>query len=291
MNRWLRLLRPGSWTKNLLVFAALLFAGRWHDPRALGAALLVGVGFCLLASMVYILNDWLDRKRDRLHPDKQDRPLASGEINAGQALLVEVALALGVGTMLLLLPGSRRPGVALVFGVYGVLMLGYNAGLKHVLGLDVLIVSVGILLRALAGGVGIGVKITHWFTVCVFFLALLLVAGKRRFELSQFSDDTAPDHRPVLARYTRPLLDRLITISGASAVVTYSLWTVTERSAERFSSDVLPYSIVFVVYGLIRYLSLIYEGGGAPERLFVKDGPLVLCVLLWSLFIGLSTLI
>lgn len=292
MSAWVRLLRPGSWNKNILVFAALLFAGRWNDPVAIGSALIVGVGFCFLASMVYILNDWLDRERDRLHPEKRHRPLASGAISGLGAVLAEVVLALGVGGAIVLLPEARRPGVAGVFGVYALLMVGYNAGLKHVLGLDVLIVSVGILLRAIAGGLGIGVVITHWFTVCVFFLALLLVGGKRRFELSQFSGETARKHRPVLGAYTRPLLDRLITISGASAVVTYSLWTVTDRSAQRFSAEFLPYSIVFVVFGLIRYLYLIYQGkGGAPERLFVNDVPLIVCVVLWTFFIGVTTLV
>ncbi len=285
LDPWVRLVRPRGWIKNFLVFAALLFSGEWHRPELILVSLTVYVGFCSLASTLYIWNDWRDRHRDRLHPRKQDRPLAAGEISGGGALGAGVLMLGLTGGCLALLPPGGRFGVAAVFVGYTGLMVLYNVGLKHLFGLDMLIVAVGVMLRAVAGGVGIGVPLTEWFILCLFFICVLLVAGKRRHELRRLSPEDGREHRPVLGEYSETFLDRLITVVSAAALVTYSMYTI-EGGAQFGAPALLPYSIPFVLFGLMRYLHLLYvdRRGGVPESLFL-DGPMLVCVLLWVGFI------
>lgn len=283
---WVRLLRPRSWVKNFLVFAALLFSGQWYHPGKVLVSLTVFAGFCTLASTVYVWNDWRDRHRDRRHPRKQNRPLASGEISGRGGLAAGGLMALLTLGFVGLVPPGGRPGIAVVFGGYAGLMVLYNVGLKNVFGVEMLMVAVGVMLRAVAGGVGIDVPLTHWFILCLFFLCVLLVAGKRRHELRGLSAEDGRLHRPVLEEYSEAFLDRLITVAAAAALVTYSLYTV--EGGSQFGAPVLlPYSILFVLFGLMRYLYLLYvdQRGGAPEALFLLDGPMLVCVLLWAGYI------
>lgn len=283
MKSWIRLLRPTSWVKNFLVFSALIFSGRWQNPSDLFVTIQVFAVFSLVASSLYILNDWRDRFQDKKHPRKKNRPIAAGEVTGAEALIgfcLLVCLAIG---LLLLLPEKNFLPLSAVVLSYVGLILTYNAGLKDVAGLDMIIVAVGILLRALAGAVAIGVSITNWFMLAIFFISLLLVAGKRRRELLKLRDPVSEEHRPVLARYTESFLDRTITIMAGASILTYALYTLEGETTQIPARWGLPYSVLFVVFGILRYLLLIYvdDEGDQPESIFVKDGPMVVCVLLW----------
>ncbi|MFB6356705.1 MAG: decaprenyl-phosphate phosphoribosyltransferase [bacterium] len=284
MSKYIRLIRPTNWIKNLLVFGALLFAGRWFDLIALYSSLLTFTAFCALASSLYVINDWIDRERDRQHPAKSDRPLASGEIGGSQAILLGFVLLFICVVCLSLLPTTVRLNTLFVLAIYASIMLAYNAGVKHQPGLDVIIVAGGFLLRALAGGVAINVPVTSWFVISVFFLSLTVVSGKRRSELVILGDQGSARHRPVMEYYSEPLMDVLIAISAGSALVTYSLWTVTSRTAQQHSPSWMPISILFVVYGLFRFLYHVYVTGEAkkPERIFYKDPYMALNILAWA---------
>ncbi|MFB6345007.1 MAG: decaprenyl-phosphate phosphoribosyltransferase [bacterium] len=283
MNAWIRLLRPTSWVKNTLVFSALIFSGQWQNPSALLVGLEIFVIFSLIASSLYVLNDWRDRVRDRNHPRKKHRPIASGEIGGRGAVVGFVVLWLISFLMLTFIPSGTVLPVMVVLTSYVLLILAYNFGLKNVAPLDMLIVSVGLLLRALAGGVAIGVSITNWFMLAIFFIALLLVAGKRRRELIDLESAQMEAHRPVLGQYTERFLDSVISMMACASIITYSLYTLegdTTRIAVRWA---LPFSVLFVVFGILRYLLLIYveDGGSRPERIFVTDPPMIACIVAW----------
>lgn len=282
----LRLLRPKSWLKNFIVFAALIFANRWHDPASLLSSSLIFAGFCFVASTVYIINDWVDLPRDRKHPEKANRPLAAGEISLKTALFTGIILLLLAGSCVYLIPFSTRLVVLKVYLVYFLLMSTYNLWLKNIFGLDILTVAAGYVLRALVGGWGISVPVTTWFKLSVFFLSLLLITGKRRAELNALSAARIKSFRPVLASYSKFLLDRLVSISAGAALITYSLYTIVGGGRE-ISIRWMPYSILFVIYGLFRYFYLLYEEerGEAPEKLLLEDLPLQLTVVGWLAYI------
>ncbi len=280
-----KIIRPRSWLKNFIIFAALLFANRWHDFNYLLSSLLIFSGFCFLASAVYVLNDWFDRKKDRKHPRKSSRPLASGELSPGVAFSLTVVLILFAGGCIYLIPLATKKIVLEIFVVYFCIMMAYNSGLKNIFGLDILIVASGYMLRALAGGWGIGVPVTAWFKLSIFFLCLLLITGKRRAELVAI-ENRIKETRPILDHYSEFLLDRLIVISAAAALITYSLYAVVGGGRD-ISGRWMPYSILFVVYGLMRYFYLIYQKdrGEKPENLFLQDFPLQLCISGWVIYI------
>ncbi len=274
----LLLTRPKQWTKNLLVFAGIIFTRKLFDLHLFGRASLAFAAFCACAGMVYTLNDLQDIERDRLHPDKRRRPLASGRVGVARARLCAALLAC-IGAALAALLGWE---FALWLGCYVLLNLAYTYALKNVVILDILAIASGFLLRALAGiavvrAVEKEVEITPWFLGCSFFLALLLVIGKRRHETVSLGDERAA-HRPVLEHYSPLLLDQLLAISTTLTIGSYSLWTALGRFADRQAVLTVP----FVVYGVFRYLYLVYQrqAGGAPERL-LGDGALLLNVLLW----------
>lgn len=283
MGAWIRLLRPTSWVKNTLVFSALIFSGHWQNPADLLVGVLIFAVFCLVASSLYILNDWRDRFQDRNHPRKKYRPIAAGEINGFQAAIGFLVLWVVAGGLLLFVPSETLVPVGLVLLTYVGLNFGYNAGLKNVPTLDMMIVAVGILLRALAGAVAIAVSITNWFMLAIFFISLLLVAGKRRRELVRLGGHQSGEHRPVLGEYSEQFLDSMITMMACASVVTYSLYTLEGETTQISARRGLPYSVLFVVFGILRYLQLIYvaDVGDRPEDIFVKDPPMVICVLLW----------
>lgn len=283
MKPWVKLLRPTSWVKNTLVFSALIFSGRWQDPSSVFVCLLIFVLFCLVASSLYIINDWRDRFQDRKHPRKKHRPLAAGTISGKGAIFGLVGLWCLAGLLFLLVPSANALPVAVVLLSYFVLILGYNAGLKDVAALDMIVVAVGILLRALAGGVAIGVSITNWFILAILFIALLLVAGKRRREYLELQPDGSEKHRPVLAQYSEHFLNTVITIMACASILTYSLYTLEGQTTQVTARWALPYSVLFVIFGILRYLLLIHveEDGARPERIFVTDVPMIVCVLLW----------
>jgi 4-hydroxybenzoate polyprenyltransferase len=273
-------LRPGQWTKNLFVFAALVFAQRLTDRSAALTAGLAFFVFCGLSATVYLINDVLDREQDRRHPLKAHRPIASGALAPGVA--IAAAAVLGVGVMIVAwMLGWAFFQMALT---YVVLLSAYSAFLKHIVILDVLTIAAGFTLRAAAGAAAIAVPISHWLLVCTTLLALFIALSKRRHELTLLTE-TATDHRPILGDYTPYLLDQMISVVTASTLIAYAFYTISPETTEKFGTDLLSLTIPFPLYGIFRYLYLVHrrDQGGSPAELVVNDRPLLVCVALWAL--------
>jgi len=276
-------LRPEQWTKNLLVFAGLMFGGRLLDVSALWYAVGAFAIFCALSSAVYIFNDLADRESDKQHPLKCMRPLASGELSSAPAVIVGIVLggaAIGSATLM-------RPELGLVAAAYLVLLLLYSAALKHLVIIDVLVISAGFVLRAVAGAVAVAVPISHWLLVCTTLLALFLALSKRRHELTLLGDG-AIGHRRILDEYSPYLLDQMIAVVTASTLVAYTLYTTDAETAARLGNRRLGLTIPFVLYGIFRYLYLVHQkrGGGSPSTMLVTDRALLACVALWALSVA-----
>ncbi len=274
----LRALRPKQWTKNLLVFAALIFAKRLGDPYSTSAAIITFVAFCLLSSSIYLVNDVRDVEEDQRHPTKRHRPIAAGLVSPSFALILAVLLAaVGIG-------GSFFVGqpTAIVAACYLALTLAYTVWLKHIVIIDVLAVALGYVLRAVAGAAAIQVEISPWLLICTILLALFLVLCKRRQELVML-EESAAEHRPSLGEYSSHLLDQMIAVVTASTFMSYCLYTINERTVQELGTKHLMYTVPFVIYGIFRYLYLVHQKnqGGAPDRVLLTDAPLLLNVVLY----------
>jgi 4-hydroxybenzoate polyprenyltransferase len=273
-------LRPHQWSKNLLVFAGLLFSRRLFDLAAFFETVAAFAIFCALSGVVYLTNDVLDRHTDRNHPLKSRRPIAAGVIPVTLALGSAVVLALAalIGALAL---GWR---FALVAFAYVVLNTMYSAFLKHIVILDVLTIAVGFVLRAAAGAVAIDVVISHWLFVCTILLALFISLAKRRHEIVLLADG-ATTHRPILGEYSAYLLDQMIGIAAGSSLIAYILYTISPENAEKFGTPWLDLTIPFPLYGIFRYLYLVHrrDGGGSPADMLLSDYPLLACVVSWAL--------
>ena len=279
----LRLMRPHQWIKNGFVFLGVVFGHGWDDPALLADALALFVAFCCASSAVYILNDIADRDADRLHPSKRLRPLARGDVGVGTARVVCIALALAG----LALAAAVSLSGLLIVGGYVALNLAYSAGLKHVPILDVFMISGGFMLRILAGTVGIGIPPSKWLLLCGLMLTLFLGFGKRRAELVTMTanedSNSASDHRASLDGYSGTLLDLLIAVSVACAAIGYALYTVDAETVALHGTDKLILTLPFVLYGLFRYLQLIYVkgGGGDPAWDVLHDPHLIATTAGW----------
>jgi 4-hydroxybenzoate polyprenyltransferase len=272
-------LRPEQWTKNLLVFAGVVFGGRLLELRALLTALAAFAIFCVLSGAVYLFNDVADRAADQIHPLKRARPIASGQLPTKTAVIVAVVLsAIGIEAAFLI-----RPELALVAGAYLALLLMYSGALKHVVILDVLMIAAGFVLRAIGGAVAVDVPIGHWLLVCTTLLALFLGLSKRRHELILLAQE-ATDHRPILGEYSPYLLDQMIGVVTSSTLIAYTVYATSADTAARLGTSKLGLTIPFVLYGIFRYLYLVHQkrGGGSPAALLLTDGPLLTCVALWA---------
>lgn len=280
VGSYLRLLRPPQWVKNTFVFAAPVFARRIFEPPVLLRTLVVFAAFCLLSSVVYIVNDIADREEDRLHPRKRLRPIAAGLIAPGPAIVVAVLLLLVSLTLLLYL----SPAALLVGLTYLILMLLYSWTLKHRMLIDVITISMGFVLRALAGAVAIPVTISPWLITCTFTLCLFLGFSKRRCELAAFADvNQAGLHRPTLLRYSTDLLNHLLSVSAGIAVVTFLLYCMDERTVSSLGTNYLIYTTPLVVYGIFRYAMLVESGQvSGPTDVLLSDLPFIATVVSWS---------
>jgi 4-hydroxybenzoate polyprenyltransferase len=272
-------LRPKQWVKNLFVFAGVIFSQQLFTPLfwpALGAFAL----FCVLSGSMYLLNDVADAEKDRLHPTKRFRPVASGALPRGGAL------ALGIGLLVASLAASFALSwrFGLVAAGYGVLLTAYSVWLKHLVILDVLTVAVGFVLRAVAGAVAIDVEISGWLLICTVLIALFLAVGKRRHEYLTLHGNAAA-HRPILAEYSEGFLDQMIAVVTASTVTAYALYTMSPETVAKFHTRLLPLTLPFVLYGIFRYLYLLYRRqlGGNPSDLLLNDRALLLNTVLWML--------
>ena len=273
LNLLLKTMRPKQWTKNLIVFAGIIFSQNIFVPGQLLMTFFAFLAFCILSGSVYIVNDIIDIEKDRVHPIKKYRPLASGRLSASSAagfVVITTALSLGGAFWL-----NRNFGfVALA---YFLITLAYSFKLKNVVIIDVLTIAIGFILRAVAGSVVIRVSISPWLLVCTFLLALFLALTKRRHELLLL-EANAHSHRKILDEYGPLMLDQMISVVTSSTVMAYSLYTFTSGH-----SIYLMGTIPFVIYGIFRYQYLVHRQdiGGSPEVALFRDLPMVVNILLW----------
>jgi 4-hydroxybenzoate polyprenyltransferase len=286
--------RPVHWVKNLLLYAGFLFtAGQVPVWPAFLRATAAFILFSLLASAAYLLNDVRDADSDRLHPVKKARPVASGRLSE------RAATAWAIGLIVAALAASSALGLwfAALAAAFVAVTLAYSYALKHVALLDVMALAIGYVLRAVAGAAAIAVPASFWLATCTFLLALFLGLCKRRAELTGLDDAVA--HRASLEEYSEPLLDQLISVVTASSLVAYALYTyftpTSHTAAEgwHFRLHLLTLTIPFVVYGIFRYLYLVYQrnGGGAPETVFLRDRALQWNTALWALSCAAALLV
>jgi 4-hydroxybenzoate polyprenyltransferase len=271
-------LRPGQWTKNFLVFAALIFAEQLFDVSAVATATAAFAIFCALSGVVYLVNDIADRHTDREHPLKRRRPIAAGTLPVATA--ATAAALIGAAALAAAFALGRWFG--LVAAAYVGLQALYSGPLKHIVIIDVLTLSIGFVLRAAAGAVAINVVISHWLFVCTILLAMFIALAKRRHEIVLLAEG-APSHRPILGEYSPYLLDQMIGVVTASTLIAYIFYTISPETTAKFGTDLLGLTIPFPLYGIFRYLYLVHrrEGGGSPAELLINDRPLLACVTLW----------
>ena len=282
----IRLARPQQWVKNLFVFTALIFAGQVADPQAITRALLAFAAFCLASSAIYFLNDYRDVEEDKKHPRKRTRPLASGELPVVVGLVGFFVLAVAAVGLSALLPGHWS---MVVVALYLALNIAYSLGLKHVVILDVLLLASGFVLRILAGATALSLLPSTWLVLCGVTISLFLGFTKRRAEVVLLKE-RAKEHRRVLAQYSKAYLDQAISIVTAATVVGYVLYTVDERTIELVGSRAMILNVPFVLYGIFRYLYLVYQtesednSGSDPTKTIFTDIPLLITGTLWGIF-------
>ena len=276
----IRAMRVYQWTKNLLVFAALIFAKEAFDPQKFLIVLEAFAAFCMAASATYLYNDLSDIEKDRQHPKKRHRPIASGTLSPAAAWTL--LLLLFASSMLLSYTLGWRFMLATL--AYIALTLAYTMVLKNIIILDVLALAMGFVVRALAGAIALDVKFSSWLVVCTLFLALFLGLSKRRHEVVLL-EEGAGSHRAVLQHYSVHYLDQLILIAAGGAIITYTIYTCSPDVIKNLGTDKLYITLPFVIYGLFRYLFLVHHktGGGDPSATLVKDWPLGATVILWGL--------
>jgi len=279
----IKTMRPAQWTKNFVLFAALVFDRQLFNLKALIMTAAGFVLFCLISSLVYFINDILDIEADRRHPLKCQRPIASGALSVRSAVLISIVLFFVVFPLAYVL----SPAFAAVGLAYFLANLAYSRWIKHIPIIDVMFLAAAFILRVLAGMTFIQVeRFSPWLFVITALLALFLGFGKRRAELALLASD-ASMHRRVLDGYTIPLLDQLLSIVSSTTIIAYSLYTFSAPNLPANHSMML--TIPFVVYGILRYLYLIQveQLGGAPETVLLEDRPMQITILLWIIAVGL----
>ncbi len=278
LSALLRSLRPRQWAKNVFVLAPVAFARELTSEVAVGRALIAFAAFCLLASAIYLFNDIRDRAEDRNHPRKQLRPIASGELPVAVAAASAALLAAGAAALGALL----NPAFLATLAAYLAANLAYSLGLKRVVILDVMLLSFGFVLRVLAGGFAVRVEVSAWLILCTSFLALFLAFSKRRHELILLGDDAA-EQRGVLSQYSPEFLDQMINVVTASTVVGYAVYAVSPETAEKFHTRDLIWTMPFVLFGIFRYLYLIYQRHSErnPTEAILGDLPFLVNMVLW----------
>ena len=270
-------LRPRQWVKNLFVFAAVVFSQNLFT-RLAWPALAAFVIFCGLSGAVYLINDVADMEKDRRHPVKRLRPIASGALS--RPVAVALAILLVVASLTAAFALARPFG--LVAAVYAALLIAYSFWLKYLVIVDVLTVATGFVLRAIAGAEAVAVDISGWLIICTVLIALFLALGKRRHEFLSL-EGAAAEHRPILAEYSEGFLDQMISVVTASTAMAYALYTMWPETVSKFHTRLLPLTFPFVLYGIFRYLYLLYhlDLGGNPSDLLLSDRALLLNTLLW----------
>lgn len=272
-------MRPAQWVKNLFVLAPLVFGRRLGDGWALRQAILAFLLFCAASSAVYLLNDLRDREEDRNHPLKRHRPIAAGVVPVWLALLGFLALS----TVSLVGAWWLNERFFVLTLVYIAINLLYSLALKRIVILDVMTVAIGFVVRVMAGGVAIDVKVSSWLLLCTTFVALFLAFSKRRHEIVQAADE-APEQRQVLSQYSAAFLDQMINVVTASTVVAYSLYAISPSGNGGADSSHMIYTVPLVLFGIFRYLYLVYQTSDhkSPTEALLTDAPFVINIALWG---------
>lgn len=268
---YLKLIRPWHWLKNFFVFVPIFFAREFFIWEKISLVSWAFAAFCCLASCVYIINDLVDRNKDREHPTKKFRPLASGQVSVLGALSLFFILLV----ITILIVGFKAPAVWPILTIYFILNLAYSFYLKNVVVADILTIALFYLLRILAGGMVADIFISRWLILCVIFLALFIIIGKRHAEFSY------ENKREVLKDYSSNLLDHLLTIATGLTILSYSIYTILGPV-----SPLAVYSIFFVLLGIFRYLFIVYSSQKAeyPEKLIFKDKIILSSVVAWGIY-------
>jgi len=273
-------LRPQQWTKNLLIFASLIFSltaiYRIYVLKSVIAFLL----FSFVSGSIYLINDIKDFENDRKHPLKRKRPIASGQLSKTAA-----ALSAGIiSTLSIVGAFYLNPNFCMATLIYFIMFLLYSFWLKNVVIVDVLFIAVGFVIRAVAGALAIEVNISSWLLICTIFLSLFLALSKRRSELYELSGN-AVEHRKILSEYSPVLLDQMIAVATASSLMAYALYTMAPETVSKFGTTHLNLTIPFVLYAIFRYLYLVHQKkmGGNPSSTLINDKPILIDIALWTL--------
>lgn len=274
---YIAVLRPKQWTKNVLVFAALIFSIKIVTVAMWGKCIASFLLFCLVSGCVYVLNDYVDREADSQHPEKRHRPIASGRLGPRRALVFGFILLVGS----LFMAFALDPWFSLLLLGYFMINVAYSMKLKHIVIIDIMVIAFGFVLRAIGGGLVIGIAFTPWFLICTMLLALFLAISKRRHELYLLSENKG-EHRRVLEQYSPELLNQLNSIVTTAAIMSYSLFTFTSGHTIH-----LMWTIPLVMYGIFRYLYLIHMKGkgGKPEEILLEDGHILATVMLFAVMV------
>ena len=285
-------IRPWQWLKNMVVFAAVIFAHRADDPELVLLSVLAFASFCLASSAGYLVNDLKDRKLDRLHPTKCNRPIASGRLAVPVAMGAALLLFLGSAAIAWFVSDRDTPVGSWFLWIplmYVGLSLTYSMILKRFFLVDVLTIAMGFLLRVVGGGVAISVEVSSWLLVSTFFMAIFLGLGKRRGELKSVEQGDSNTTRPVLAQYSQSLLDMLMSATAAALLLSYVLYTVSPHTVTQFGSRALFYTIPFAFYGIGRYLAVTLRSGNADDVavIFWRDRPMQIACGVWGLIVML----
>ena len=274
----LRLMRPHQWVKNTFVLTGLLFGHAWHDPKLVFQAIVAFIAFCLISSTIYILNDIVDIEQDKQHPSKRKRPLPSGKLKISTAAIFGIFL----GASALGLAAVASNTVVIILLIYALMNVAYSLKLKHVVILDVFIIATGFMLRILAGTLGLGIPPSQWLLLCGLMVTLFLGFSKRRAEIIALSDDKSA-HRKVLEDYSPVLLDKMIVVTAAGLIMSYSLYTMNPETIRIHGTANLVYTVPFVIYGVFRYIFLLHHQsrGTDTAKDMVRDPHLLIVLLAW----------
>lgn len=275
----LQLMRPKQWIKNFFVFAAIIFSGNLLNLNLLKINIVTFILFCLTSSTIYVLNDIVDLEKDQKHPEKRKRPLPSGKVSKNTAIILDIVIFLVVMVTSYKFVSYR---IMLIYMTYIITNIMYCFKLKNVVILDVMLITLGFVLRVESGSIATGVRVSPWLFLCTILLSLFLALNKRKSEIITLKDKRG-SHRKILEDYSIELLDNMLTIVTPSILISYCLYTFSS-----VQSRSMMYTIPFVLYGIFRYQYLMTKNniGGKPEDVFQKDIPFLVDIILWVLSIG-----
>lgn len=278
MNKFVTLIRPQQYVKNIFIFLPLFFSGKIYDVALLTESFIAFVAFSLSASAIYILNDYHDIEEDSHHPNKKHRPLASGIISKKSALSLMGGLAFSGLTLMALYSIQALA----VLGFYITLNIGYSYYLKHIAILDVTVIAIGFVLRLFVGSAVTGIELSKWIVIMTFLLALFLALAKRRDDVLLFLE-TGKKMRKVIDGYNLQLIDGAMIIMASVVIVTYIIYTTSIEVAQRLQSEYLYVTSLFVILGILRYLQLSFveQDSGSPTSIVLKDRFMQLTIVAW----------